>query len=241
MSRKWPIILGLLMATAAALSGKDSGGQLVDSGSFGVFLNGRRVMTETFSIHQQEGGVSTIASQVKEDSGPSSQNSELQVTASGALVRYEWHEDAPDKSSLVVVPNNEFLVETVTQKAGEKPVEQPFLLPNTSPVVDNNFFVHRQVLAWRYLASSCTTEAGKGMKCGPADFGTLVPQERLSAHISVQPVGDEKVAIRGVEQQLLRIDLKGDDGQWQLWLNPQDHYKLMRVTKTDAPVEVVRD
>jgi len=238
---KWAGIVGLLMCAAVASPGKDSGGQLVDSGSFGIFLNGRRVMTETFSIHQQTGGVNTVASQIKEDAGPSSQDSELQVTSSGALVRYEWHEAAPEKSSLLVVPNNEFLMETVTQKPGDKPAEQPFLLPTTSPIVDNNFFVHRQVLAWRYLATSCTQEPGKGMKCGPADFGTLVPQERLSAHISVVPVGDEKIPIRGVEQMLLRIDLKGDDGQWQMWLNPLDHYKLMRVTKTGEAVEVVRD
>jgi hypothetical protein len=237
---KLAVILGITMCVALPSWGKDPEGQLVDSGSFGIFLNGRRVMTETFSVHQQAGGVSTISSQIKEDAGLSSQDSELQITSSGALVRYEWHEAAPAKSSLVVAPNNDFLLETVTEKTGDKPVEQPFLLPETSPILDNNFFVHREVLAWRYLASSCTTEA-KGLKCGPADFGTVVPQDRLSAHVRVEPVGDEKITIRGVQQLLLHLDFKGDDGEWQLWLNPQDHYKLMRVTKTGEPVEVVRD
>jgi hypothetical protein len=132
-------------------------------------------------------------------------------------------------------------METITEKPGDKPIEQPFLVANTSPILDNNFFIHREVLAWRYLASSCTTEAGKGMKCGPAEFGTLVPQGRASSHISIQPVGDEKVTIRGAQQQLLRIDMKGEDVQWQMWLNPADHYKLMRITKTGETVEILRD
>jgi len=229
-----------VLSTVTAMPKDSPAGDMVDSGSFGVFLDGRRVATETFSVRQQS-GVNTISSQVKVEGGGSSQSADMQVSPTGALIRYEWHELAPGKTVAVVVPNNEFLMETVTEKPGDKPAEQPFLLPNTSPIVDNNFFIHRQVLAWRYLASSCTTEPGKGLKCGPADFGTLVPQGRVSSRISVQPVGDEKVKIRGVDQTLLRIDFKGDDGQWQLWLNPQDHYKLMRVTKTGDAVEVLRD
>ena len=165
----------LLIAGAAVSAGKEPTGQMVDSGSFGVFMNGKRVATETFSI-QQSGGASTTSAQVKEEGGSgASQSSELQVTSAGAVVRYEWHELSPGKSALVIVPNNEFLIERVTQNPGDKPAEQPFLMPNTSIVLDNNFLIHREVLAWRYLASSCVHDSGP-MRCGPAQFGAIVPQ-----------------------------------------------------------------
>jgi hypothetical protein len=233
-------IAGLLLV-ASSLSGKEKDStQSVDSGSFGVFINGRRVATETFSVRQQSPSASSVSSQLKDENGGAAQSSQMQITSTGALVRYEWHELSPGKSTVVVVPNNEFLLETVTEKPGEKPVEQPFLLPNTSPILDNNFFVHRQILAWRYLGSSCTSELA-GLKCGPGEFGVLIPQARSSSRITVQPVGDESLNIRGTEQKLLRVDFKGDDGEWSLWLNTKDHYKLMRITKVGEQVEVVRD
>jgi hypothetical protein len=234
------IAAGLTFAVGVLFAAnKDAADQTVDSGSFGVFISGHRVATETFSVRQAS-GASTVSSQVKDEGGSASQSSEMQLTSSGGLVRYEWHEMTPGKTTLVVVPNNEFLLETVTEKPGDKPAEQPFLLPNTSPILDNNFFVHREILAWRYLGSSCSAETA-GLKCGPAEFGVLVPQGRTSSHITVQPIGDEKVTIRGTEQQLLHIDLKSEDGDWSLWLNTKDHYKLMRITKSGEQVEIVRD
>src|SRR5205807_6724149 len=92
----------------AASKEKEPVGQMVDSGSFGVFMNGKRVATETFSI-QQSGGASTTSAQVKEEGGSgASQSSELQITSAGAVIRYEWRELSPGKSALVIVPNNEF-------------------------------------------------------------------------------------------------------------------------------------
>jgi len=69
------------------------------------------------------------------------------------LVRYDWSDG---NSSLVVTPKNEFLLERITTGSSSKPAEQPFLMPNTSAILDNNFFIHREVLAWRYLATNCT-------------------------------------------------------------------------------------
>src|ERR1035441_6353728 len=123
--------------------------QQVDSGSFGVFVRGQRVVTETFSV-QQDNGVSVVKSQLKENGGSASgQSSDLRMTDKGELVRYEWSDGS---GSLVVMPNNEFLLEKVTTAAAAKPAEQPFLMPSTSAILDNNFFIHREVLIWRYLA-----------------------------------------------------------------------------------------
>ncbi len=214
---------------------------MVDSGSFGIFVNGNRVATEKFSVRQGSDGVSSASSELMEQGSTNpAQRSELKIMPSGALVQYDWHELSPGKSELVVLPNNEFLIEKVTENPGEKPKEQPFVLPNTSVILDNNFFIQREVLIWRYLSSSCVSEAGK-MKCAPAQFGAVIPQDRLSVRVGVEPVGQEKVAIRGVERQLLRLNLKTEDGDWALWADPDDHYKLIRVQKSGENTEIVRD
>jgi len=232
------IVAGVLLLSIPFFA-KDSGSQ-VDSGTFGILINNRRMATETFSVQQQSNGNSIITAQFKDDGGGATQNSELQLTPTGALLSYEWHETAPEKSSLKVIPDGEFLRQTVITKPGEKPAEHPFLIPPTSPVLDNNFFIHREILAWRYLSSSCTPE-NTGLKCGPGQFGVLVPQVQASSQIGITPIGDEKMKIGATEYTLLRINLKGDDGEWSLWLNTKDHYKLMRLTKTGEAVEIIRD
>jgi hypothetical protein len=216
---------------------KPTGAQQIDSGSFGVFVRGQRVVTETFSV-QQDNGVSVVKSQLKETaSSASGQRSQLQMTGED-LLRYEWSDGS---GSLVVTPDNEFLREKITTAASSKPAEQPFLMPSKTAILDNNFFVQREVLLWRYLATApCHNEAG-GRQCQPADFGVLVPQDRTSMPVRVELVGREKVTIRGTELELLRLNLKGDAFSWALWVDEKDHFKLMRVLIADANTEVVRD
>lgn len=218
---------------------KPVGAQQVDAGSFGVFVRGQRVVTENFTV-QQENGVNVVKSQLQETgSSASGQRSDLEMTGSGELLRYEWTDGA---GSLLVTPKNEFLLEKITTSVSTKAAEQPFLMPNTSAILDNNFFVHREVLAWRYLATNCKTEAG-AQKCqkDPADFGVLVPQDRTSMRVRMELVGREKVMIRGTERELLRLNLKGEEFTWALWVDDQDQFKLMRVLIADANTEVVRD
>lgn len=213
--------------------------QTVDAGSFGVFIKGQRVATETFTIHQQS-STSFIKSQLKEAAGPASQKSDLEITSSGELLRYEWSQSTG--GSLTVLPNNEFLIEKIASAAYSKPAEQSFLMPTTSSILDNNFFVHREVLAWRYLASDCKSEGG-GWKCErvPGDFGVLIPQDRMSLHVRLELVGEEKIMIRGSERQLLRLNLKGENVDWALWVDDHDQFKLMRVAIPADDTEVVRD
>jgi hypothetical protein len=219
---------------------KPAAAQMVDSGSFGVFVRGQRVVTETFSV-QQDNGVSIVKSQLKEIGGSSSagQRSDLQMTGTGELLRYEWSDGS---GSLVVTPNNEFLLEKIMTAASSKPAEQPFLMPNTSAILDNNFFIHREVLVWRYLATDCHTDSGI-QKCqqGPVEFGVLVPQDRTSMRVRIELVGREKVTIRGTERELWRLNLKGDEFAWTLWVDDKDQFKLVRVLIADDNTEVVRD
>jgi hypothetical protein len=254
MKKAWLIarvVVGMLLmfcvfavpAGAGSNEKPKSGEQFVDSGSFGVFVKGQRVLTETFNV-QQENGMSTVASQLKEAAGAntSSQKSELRMTSSGELIRYEWSESSPANVSLVVVPDNEFLMEKITASPNAKPAEQPFLMPNTSAILDNNFFVHREVLAWRYLATNCHNESGE-LRCqkAPVEFGVLVPQDHTSMRVRMELVGPEKVTIHGTERELLRLNLTGETYSWALWVDGKDQFKLMRVVIADDNTEVVRD
>jgi hypothetical protein len=222
---------------------KEPAGQVVDSGSFGVFVNGQRVATETFSIQQSSGG-STVKSQLREEGAgeKATQTSQMQLTSAGELIRYDWQELSPSKTQIELVPNEQFLTERITLNPGEKPAEQPFLLPASTVVLDNNFFVHRELLAWRYLAQNCKAEAGQ-MKCvsGPISFGVVVPEGRTSMRVSLEPAGNDKVQIRGSDRQLPKFALKFEGGEWALWLDDQDHFKILKIAIPAEKTEVIRD
>lgn len=219
---------------------KPAPSQTVDTGSFGVFVKGQRVVTETFTVRQQNGS-SVIKSEVKETAGasPVEQKSSLEITGASELLRYEWSQSGG--GSLMVLPNNEFLMEKITATPSSKPAEQAFLMPNTSMILDNNFFVQREVLVWRYLAvAPCKGDSSK-RECQPVEFGALVPQDRTSLRVRLELVGKEKIAIRGVERELLRLNLHGESFDWVLWVDDHDQFKLMRVAIPADNTEVVRD
>jgi hypothetical protein len=203
--------------------------QTIDSGSFGVFIKGQRVATETFRVDQQN-GASVIKSQVKEASGDdaNTEKSNLELSSHGELLRYEWSQSSG--GNLSVFPDSDFLKERITSGTNSKPAEQAFLLPSSSPILDNNFFVHREVLAWKYLNGVCQPSSGD-TKCRqePADFGALVPQDRTSMSVRMELVGKEKITVRGTERELMRLNLSGDNFQWALWVDDKDHFKLIRV------------
>ena len=246
---RWVIAIALVSAVATLAADKaadkkdkmkPSAPQMVDSGSFGVFIKGQRVITETFNI-QQESDYSSIKAQLKETAGatPTDQKSDLEITSNGQIVRYEWSQAAG--GSLLVLPKDEFLIEKITATPSAKAAEQPFLMPNTSTILDNNFFIHREVMAWRYLATApCHGDAGN-RQCQPEEYGVLVPQDRTSLRVRMELVGKEKVTIRGAQRELLRLNLRGDGFDWALYLDDHDRYKLMRVAIPADNTEVVRD
>jgi hypothetical protein len=162
------------------------------------------------------------------------------MTAIGTLIRYEWSQSSG--GSLAVFPNNDFLLEKITTPSSSKAAERPFLMPSSTAILDNNFFVHREVLVWRYLAAACKPEGG-AFKCqqDPGDFGVLVPQDETSIHVRLELVGKEKIPVRGTDRELMRLNLKGDDFEWSLWVDEQDHFKLIRVAIPADSTDVVRD
>ncbi len=238
------VLCAILLAgsTCAFAKDKEIAAQMVDSGSFGVFMNGRRVATETFSIKQSPAG-SVITSEFKAD-GPmdnSTQDSELQLTPAGELQKYEWKEVSPGKAQATVTPNDNFLTEKTMANLGDKPQEQPFMLPASTSILDDYFFVQREVLVWKYLAIGCRQEKGH-VEClanQKTQFGTLDPHQRSSMPVAMEFSGKEKVSIRGVDRDLSRFNLKTENGDWALWLD--DQFKLVRILIASENTEVVRD
>jgi hypothetical protein len=221
---------------------KDAAAAAVDSGSFGVFINGRRVATETFSIQQSATG-SVIASHFKTEEGvdPSAQTSELQLTPAGEIRKYEWKELGPGRAQATVAPNADFLMEHVSLGPGGKGEDQPFLLPASTNILDDYFFIHREVLVWRYLSTACKQEGGR-VQCPASQktqLGTLNPHQRSSTPVSVEFTGRDTVPIRGSPRELNKFILRSEGGEWTMWLD--DQFKLQRIVVASDNTEVVRD
>lgn len=232
--------LSPVLLTAGA--SKEPPAQTVDSGSFGVFMGGKRVATETFSIHQNSAG-SSVKSEFKTEAGmeKAAQNSELELSPNGDLKSYQWKETMPGESHALVYPNQDFLTEQFSKSPVDKPQEQPFLLPPSTSILDDYFLIQREVLAWKFLATVCKQENGQ-ISCPlkqPVQLGTLNAHTRQSMPVSVQYSGREKVAIRGNDRELIRLDVKSEAGDWGLWLD--DQLKLQRILDAGSNTEIIRD
>ncbi len=238
----WLLLISVVLGATGKDKDKETGVNVVDSGSFGVFMNGRRVATETFSVEQNNSG-SVATSEFKTDasSDRAVQSSELRLSGSGDIVKYEWKELSPGQAQAIVLPNENFLIERSHNNPQDKQEEHPFLLPTSTSILDDYFFIHREILAWKFLAIGCRQDKGQ-VQCPVSQrtqFGTLNPHQRASMPVSMEFSGREKVPIRGVERELNRFTLKADGGDWALWLD--DQFKVVRILVASDNTEVVRD
>jgi len=153
----WLLLLSAVVASPA--KDKQPAYQNVDAGSFGVFMNGHRVATEKFSIQQNASG-SVATSEFKTDiaTAPALQTSELELAPNGDLRKYEWKEVSPGKARAVITPNDNLLVERSTNTPQDKEEEHPFLLPLSTSVLDDYFFIQDNT-GDRFLGGSGTTFA----------------------------------------------------------------------------------
>ena len=232
----------LLSAAASPAKDKEPAYLSVDAGSFGVFMNGHRVATEKFSIQQNASG-SVATSEFKTDvaTAPAVQSSELELAPNGDLRKYEWKEVSPGKARAVITPNDNLLVERSTNTPQDKEEEHPFLLPLSTSVLDDYFFIHREILVWKYLATGCRQDKGQ-VTCPQnqqVKFGAINPHQRSSLLVSMGFTGKERTPVNGVERELNHFLLKSDAGDWSLWLD--DQFKLVRILVPGDNTEVVRD
>jgi len=265
-SGKLAILLSAVLASSLSLTAadktkeKDKGSSKVaDSGTFGIFMNGRRVGTETFNITETLNGerhpeYSTATSEIKFDDGryKAAQTAEMQISASGELRSYFWHSTVPQKEEASVEPKDKLLVEHITP-ADQKKLDVPHMLPASTAILDDNFFSQREILLWWYLAG-CRRQ-DNGLVCGPSKFVILVPRQHVSGNAVLELLGQDKVMVKGVERELNKVKLdtsgpqsltwlndqnrESDAAQWVLWVD--DNYRVIKMTVAGSNVEIIRD
>jgi hypothetical protein len=155
-------------------------------------------------------------------------------------VHYAWQELEPSKATLSVEPKEEFLTEIISSGPKEKTFNVPHVLPHSTPILDDNFFIHREILIWRYMAAGCTTKP-EGLACNPApqQFGVLVPTQHTSEAVTVSFKGTEKISVEGKEISCNTFRMQTDNGDWLVYLNADQ--KLVRIVAPAAGLEVVRN
>jgi hypothetical protein len=228
----------IIFVASCAIAAKAPSEQVVDSGSFGVYLNGARVATETFKIEQRPEG-SIAKSELKAQDG-ATQRSEMELTPQGNIVHYGWEELQPRKEQVTVVPKDEFLSETINLGPNQKTFNVPHLLPHSTPILEDNFFLHREILMWRYLASGCTPKP-QGLQCSaaPQQFGVLVPAQHLAEKVTIDFKDREKVSLKGKQIECSAFHLHTEDSDWVVFLDDQE--KMVRIVAPESGLEVVRD
>jgi hypothetical protein len=245
---RFPVFLLLLIVaasclTAAGAEAKPTSGNaaLVDSGSFGIFVKGRRVATETFQIHRDEQG-SLTHSELKVEHGSTKigQTTDLYLDPIGNIRSYKWSETSPGKAYAVVEPDNKLLMQHIYKDPGDKPLEQPFLLSPSTVILDDYFFIHRELLVWRYLGAGCHMEEGK-LECrlGKTQFPVLIPRQHISTLVYLEYLGLDEVNYKGKKVDLHRFRLDLEEGPWYLWLDNSHH--LVRILISSQNTEVLRD
>jgi hypothetical protein len=261
-------ILGLTLAASLCLNAADKqnkdkdkpGSKVANAGSFGVFLNGKRVGTETFNITETLDGqkhleYSTANAEIKFDDGKykAAQTADLQVSAKGELRSYSWKSTVPDKEESSVEPRDQLLVEHIIP-ADQKKQDVQHLLPASTVILDDNFFSQREVLLWWYLATGCRRQ-DNSLVCNPGKFVILVPQQHASGNATMELLGQAKVQVKGSERELNKVKLvttgpqaftlandpshESDATEWILWVD--DQYKIVKMTVSGSNIEVVRD
>jgi hypothetical protein len=232
------VVLSVLVMMSFTFAAKIPNDTVVDSGSFGVYVNGTRVATETFKVEQRANG-SLAKSELKAQGG-GMQRSELELTPKGEIVRYGWQQLDPKKEDLSVVPKDEFLSETISLGPNEKSFTVPHLMPHSTPILDDNFFLHREILLWRYLASGCTPQP-EGLSCNPApqQYGVLIPAQHSAETVTLDFKDKEKISVKGKEIECNAFRLHSEDNDWLIYMN--DQQKVVRIVASAIGLEVVRD
>jgi hypothetical protein len=231
------LVLLVALVSIPGWGAKKPSADLVDSGVFGIYVNGKRVASEKFEI-TQTAEISVAKAELRIDQAKNAQTAELQLSRAGNLLRYQWSEK--DQGTAVVEPKDEFLVEHVSLLQPAKSAEQPFILPTSTLILDDYFFSQRQILLWRYLATQCKMKAGEtGCSLSPAQFGVIVPRQQTSMQVNIEYKGPQKVNIKGADQDLRRFELHSEGNDWVLWMD--NTYKIQKIVIDAEGTEVYRD
>lgn len=226
--------------------------KVVDSGSFGIYADGKRIGTETFKIEQRaDSSLATAEIKVDDGKARATQTYEMQLAPNGDLQSYVWRGIVPVKEESSVEPNDQLLMEHIVD-ADLKKHQVPHILPLSTVILDDNFFSHREILLWRYMITGCTRSNNR-FTCGPSNFSVLVPHLHQASNATMEAIGRDRVTIRGAERELNKLVLRvgepqrlivmnqkeSDPGSWIIWAD--DDFKVIKIAVPGINIEVVRD
>jgi hypothetical protein len=234
------LVLFALTLLASSKPSADKAVTVVDQGVLAIFQNGKQIASESFVVKQYPDS-SITSSEIHGDGGQNSgkieQTSELTLLPDGSLSRYEWKQLTPVRSSAVVEPSNQFL--TMHVVADGKSSDQPFFLTQEAFVLDDYFFSTREVLLWRYLATSCKPRpSGDGCDLIKARFPVLIPRRRTSSEVFIEFKGYEDTPLNGRPQRLRHFVMQTQGPEWHLWLDA--NHKLVRISVPETNTEILR-
>ena len=233
--------LSLALAAPLFAAKEKENAAVIDEGTFTIYVQGRQVGTEKFKVEQRS-DMSVTTSEVRIEDGATKAaiGSELQLYPNGDFKHYDWKEIEPGRGVTSVDVSESFLVEHVVAAPGDKPHDLTFMLAPTTNILDDYFFVHRELLLWKYMGTMCASSTDKkNCTTSKQQFGTFNPRQQSPLMVTLDYKGKEKVTVKGAPVELDRFDMSGETGEWSMWTDPASH-KLIRIVVPDSSTEIVR-
>jgi hypothetical protein len=198
---------------------------VADKGKFRIMVSGQQVGKEEFEIGPSGSDWTAHgSSEIQSPQGNTHVSGTLTVHPDGTPAHYEWSTQGAKKaSSAIAFSGTSATVELHLE--GARPFTQQFTF--TSPLVvvlDNNLYHQYALLARLYDWD----------KKGAQTFSVLVPQEMTPGTVTVDPMGEQELS--GKKVQELRV--RTEDNEIDLFL---DGPKLMRVVAPAANAEIIRE
>ncbi|MBI1941360.1 MAG: hypothetical protein HYS33_07635 [Acidobacteria bacterium] len=203
-----------------------------DEGTFIIYLGGRQIGTEKFSIRTARNKViaeAQIEMRVERD-GKSYQfktSPKLVLNANLEPETYAWNQKGSESSRLEV----DFRASPARVRyhtVGGDADLRDFELPRGVIVLDDNVVHHYQLVVERFQLA-----AGKNQS-----FPAFIPQEALPGVLNVDDLGIEKIESEGGARDLQHLVVSTELARIDLWVD-KDH-RLQHVSIPGATLEAVR-
>jgi hypothetical protein len=221
------VLLGMIPVRAAADRASQN-----EEARFDVFVDGKDIGNEKFSISISDGGIATKSTVFFQEPVKKSKKvrmeTQLSMDANYLPRAYELHTDVEGEKGSV----------TGTFTSGEaafeyrgkgNPVKRGLLVGNNYVILDTNVFHHFVFIARKF-------DFGKN---GTQSIEAVIPQELDSGTLKVRETGVEMVSIKGKTMGLHH--LRADSGALMIDLWVDDQKVLYKIALPAKKIEVMRN
>ncbi len=224
------LALPLLLAGAARPAANDRP-DIVDSGTFTLYLKGVRIGEERFVIRRERAGsagpVYRAGAELNLKLDGSTMRVSVALKALGAQcrpLRYEAEINGSEPTTIVGTLTRDRVRLDVRSPAGDAMKE--FLVPENVAVLDR-YIAHHYFFAAKLMAGASAAEAS-----------VIVPRDRNQERVQLVDRGVEPVRVGPTELQLRHIEIVGQSGTTHhVWL---DGERVMKVEIPEREFSAVR-